>query len=389
MRTLGSLALLLTLLVAPVQAEPAQPTVMADDGDLASLKQAVARTRTYLSGLKRPSLTLGDRQVPVEQLRRSADRFAELLERHGGTPEFERAVQAEFEWVSMPGTDGQGKVHFTGYHLPQLEAREKPDATFRFPLYAAPSDMVSIALGPFRTSLAGQTLLGRVQGNQVVPYFSRSEIDDGRALEGRGLEIAWVSDELARYSLMIQGSGLLRYGDGRIVNVNYAAQNGHAYSSLGKHLVADGKIPQALVSMPAIEAYFKTHPTELRGYLNRNASYIFFRLAPEGPYGCDGIPLTAGRAIATDKRLFPSGAIAYIAYPKATFDDQGRPTRWETGGRFVCDQDTGGAILGPGRIDIYWGGGEEAARRAGTLNGEGRAHYLLLKPAPTPGGPTP
>lgn len=372
--------LLLALLSAPAHA---QPTTATDDGDLASLKQAVARSRAYLAAIKRPTLTLGDRQVPLEHLRKTADRFAELLERHGGTPEFERAVQAEFEWIPMPGTDGQGKVHFTGYHLPQLEARERPDATFKFPLYAAPSDMVSIPLGAFRTSLAGQTLLGRVQGSQVVPYFSRSEIDDGKALDGRGLELAWVSDELARYSLMIQGSGLLRFGDGRIVNVNYAAQNGHPYSSLGKHLVADGKIPQALVSMPAIESYFKAHPQELRGYLNRNASYVFFRLAPEGPYGCDGIPLTAGRAIATDKRLFPSGAIAHIEYPRAAFDASGRVERWEPGARFVCDQDTGGAITGPGRIDIYWGGGDEAARRAGTLNGEGKAHYMLLK-QPTP-----
>lgn len=365
-----------TCLAGPAQAQPA---AIADDGDVASLKQAVARTRTYLAGLKRTTLTLGDRQVPVERLRKSADRFAALIDAHWGTPEFERAVTTEFEWVSMAGTDGQGKVHFTGYHLPLLEARERADATYRFPLYAAPADLVTVPLGAFRTNLAGQTLLGRMQGAQVVPYYTRQEIDDGQALAGRGLEIAWVADEMARYSLMVQGSGLLRYADGRIVNVNYAGQNGHVYSSLGKHLVAEGKIPQALISMPAIQDYFKAHPDELRGYLNRNASYVFFKLSPDGPYGCDGIPLTAGRAIATDKRLFPSGAIAYLEYPRAAFDAQGRPSRWDTGTRFVVDQDTGGAILGPGRVDIYWGGGEEAARQAGTLNGHGRASYLLIK----------
>jgi membrane-bound lytic murein transglycosylase A len=148
---------------------------------------------------------------------------------------------------------------------------------------------------------------------------------------------------------------------------------------MGKTLIADGQIPADQISMPAIQAYFKQYPDRLHGYLLKNPSYVFFQLAKEGPFGSSGIQLVPGRAIATDKRLFPPGTIAFLEYPRARFDDQGKVAAWETGGRFVVDQDTGGAILGPGRIDVYWGAGDEAARRAGTLNGNGRATFLLLK----------
>ena len=369
------------MVIAALVAGPATaaPAAFSDDGDAASLLLTLERTEAYLAASKRPSVKLVDREVSLERLRRSVARFKALVAACWGTSAFDAAIRTEFEQVSMPGTDGQGTVHYTGYHQPMLEARERPDATFRFPLYAPPADLLAIDLGAFRASLAGQTLLGRMQGSRVVPYYTRSEIEDGQALKGRGLELAWVADELALFSLMVQGSGMLRYADGRVVNVNYAGQNGHPYVSLGKSLIADGKIPAERISMPAIQAYFQQHPEEQRRYLLKNPSYVFFQLAKDGPYGSSGMQLVAGRAIATDKTLFPPGTIAYLEYPRARFDAQGQVAAWEPGGRFVVDQDTGGAIRGPGRIDIYWGGGEEAARRAGTLNGNGRATFLLLK----------
>ena len=154
---------------------------------------------------------------------------------------------------------------------------------------------------------------------------------------GRGLELAWVADGQALSSLMIQGSGLLQLEDGRTLHVNYASQNG--------------------------------------------TGYVFFQLAQDGPFGVDGIPLTAGRAIATDKKFFPSGAISYIRYPRVRFAEDGRVLGSEPSGRFVVDQDTGSAIQGPARVDVFWGGGAEAARRAATLNGDGSLSVLLLKEA--------
>lgn len=356
MRPLFSFLLLLSLSLSAPAAAHAMP--LADDGEGASLARAVSRSQAYLRASKRATIPLGDRQVPIAHARATADRFAELLAAHGLTAPFFEAVAAEFDWIAMPGHDGMGTVHVTGYHLPLLEAREGPDARFRYPLYAVP---------------------GALQRR-----YDRVAIDVEGALDGLGYELAWVDDELGRYSLMVQGSGLLRFEDGRIVNVNYAGANGFPYTSLGKALVADGRIPQATISMPAIESYFREHPGELAGYLNRNPSYVFFRLAAEGPFGADGIGLTAGRAIATDKRLFGSGLLAYLTYPRAQFAPDGGVAAWETGSRFVMDQDTGGAIKGPGRVDVYWGGGAEAALRAGTLNGEARVWYLLLKEKPRP-----
>lgn len=362
----------------------AQGPALVDDGDPESLLQAVERTRAYLTKTSRETLPLSDRQVPRALALRSVERFAELLTQRGLTPDFYAAVQEEFEWISVPGHDGKGAVHVTGYFLPMLEARRKPDARFRFPLYGVPKDLQRVDLTPFHPRFAKETLVARVEKGRILPYFTRAEIDDGGALVGRNLEIAWVDDELARYTLMVQGSGLLRFEDGRIVNVNYAAANGHAYTSLGKALVEDGKIPAEQISMPAIERYFQEHPEALRAYLNRNPSYVFFKLDAEGPFGTDGIALTPGRAIATDKRLFASGLIGFLTYPRARFSGDGQVEAWETGSRFVLDQDTGGAIKGPGRVDVYWGGGREAALRAGTLNGEARLWYLLLKETPRP-----
>lgn len=377
---------ILTLFLVGLLSLPAAAQIppLSDDGDLASLVQAVSRSRAYLASTKRETLPLGERAVPRARLLKTADRFLELLAIHGLTPPFYEALQREFEWISVPGHDGQGSVHATGYYLPMLEARQKPDSRFRFPLYALPSDLVRVDLSAFHSRYQGQSVVARIQGGKVIPYHDRKAIDDGGALSGKGLEIAWVEDEMARYTLMVQGSGLLRFEGGRIVNVNYAGANGHPYTSLGKALVGDGKIPAEQISMPAIEAYFREHPEEMRGYLNRNPSYVFFRLAPEGPYGTDGIALTAGRAIATDKRLFGSGLIGFLTYPRAKIAPEGAITAWESGSRFVLDQDTGGAIKGPGRVDVYWGGGAEAALRAGTLNGDARLWYLLLKETPRP-----
>lgn len=355
-----------------------------DDADRDSLLAALGRSAAYLAAVRKPALMLLGKPVPTTRFRQSVQRLAELVRTAWGTPAFDRALRTEFEWVGTPGNDGQGTVRFTGYHLPLLEARHERDATFRYPVYAPPPDMLGIALGAFKPNWAGTVLVGRVRNGMVVPYYTRAEIEDDHVLAGNGLEIAWVSDELGLFSMMVQGSGLLHFPDGQVVNANYAAQNGRPYVGLGKAMVASGQLSPDQLSMPGITAYFARHPDQLHATLNRNPSYVFFKLAPEGPFGVDGIPLTGGRSIATDKKLFPSGAIAYIQYPHARFNARGQVVGWEKGGRFVLDQDTGGAIQGPGRVDIFYGGGDEAARRAGTLNGNGHLSVLLLEDPATP-----
>ncbi|HEY9856078.1 MAG TPA: MltA domain-containing protein [Stenomitos sp.] len=349
-------------------------SALADDGDKASLLLALDRQREYLAREGKTSFLMGDRPVTREQLRKTSEAFARLVREAWGTPEFERRLQERFELLTASES-----AHVTGYHLPLLEARRTPDATFRFPLYQTPGDLTRVELGPFKPQFAGESIQGRFEQGRLVPYYNRSDIEDRGALSGKGLEIAWVKDELARFLLMVQGSGLLRFEDGSVRPVNYAGSNGRPYTSLGKLLVGDGKIPRERISVPAIKEYFAAHPDELHGYLVRNESYVFFRLAESGPFGSDGILLTPGRSVATDKKVSPSGAIAYLRYTKPVLGPDLKPTGVAETGRFVCDQDTGSAIKGVGRVDTFWGGGVEAEAIAGTLNATGSITYLLLK----------
>lgn len=378
-------ALAAVLFGLPASAQPLTPPPpvpriapgLVDDGDKASLLEAASKSRAYLETLKKTTLNVSDRPVPVAKLKESLDRFMQLVELHHGTSQFDRMLRAEFDLVPARGQDGQGTVHFTAYHLPLLEASLSPDPSYPYPLYQVPDDLQRLELGSFKPSLAGESIVGRVEKGRFLPYHSRASIDSG-ALEGRGLEIAWLKDELARFLLMVQGSGLLKLPDGRVVNVNYAGANGRPYTSLGRLLVEAGKIPADRISVPAIREYFRVHPGELRAYLNRNESYVFFRIAEEGPFGVDGIPLTPWRSIATDKKYFPSGAIAFVVYPRA-LQSNGKVVGWKPSTRFMLDQDTGGAIKGPGRVDLYLGGGEEADLIAGQVNGTGQLYYLIKK----------
>lgn len=341
--------LVILLAATTVAAASPAPAAFEDDADQASLLLALQRQASYLATLGKTEVPFGTGKIPVERLRRTHEAFSQLVREAWGTPEFARRLEEGFEFVSA------GPTHFTGYYLPELEARRQPDERFRFPLYRRP---------PLETGKALPT---------------HSEIEDGGALAGKGLEVAWVADEFDRYVLMVQGSGVLRFDDGTEAFVNYDGKNGHPYVSLGKMLIADGKVSTASVSIPAIRRYFEAHPGEQHSYLVRNPSYVFFRLQDAGPFGVDGVQLTAGRSIATDKRYWPSGAIAYVRYPRVATWKDGRPESWAEGGRFVCDQDTGGAIRGMGRVDFFWGSGEQAREIAGTLNATGSLTYLLVR----------
>lgn len=364
---------LLALQVAIAPAMAAEPT-FRDDADKDSLLIALERQWSYLAKDPGTRFVLGDRPVTREALRKTSEAFHRLVKESWGTPEFERKLREEFEL--LPASQS---AHVTGYYLPLLEARRKRDKTFRFPLYKPPSDLMRVDLGAFRPQLSGESIFGRMEKGRLVPYHSRLDIEDRGALNGKRLEIAWVKDEFARFLLMVQGSGLLRFEDGRIQPVNFAGSNGRPYTSLGKLLVGDGKIPRERISIPAIQEYFAAKPDELHGYLVRNESYVFFRLAEAGPFGSAGVLLTPGRSVATDKKVSPAGAIAYLSYPRQMLGPDLKSRGIAETGRFVLDQDTGSAIKGIGRVDTFWGGGPEAEAIAGTLNATGSITYLLLK----------
>jgi membrane-bound lytic murein transglycosylase A len=219
--------------------------------------------------------------------------------------------------------------------------------------------------------------VGRAEKNTVVPYHDRGEIDAG-VLAGKTPEVVWVDDRLDLFFLQVQGSGVVELEEGGRVNVGYAGNNGRAYRSIGRLLIEEGALSAEETTMQSIKEYLRAHPGEVDRVLSYNESYVFFR-AMDGPVtGSIGVPLTAGRSVAADKSLFPKGALAYVeaARPEA-IGASGTVEKWAAHSAFVFVQDTGGAIKGPGRIDIFWGEGERAEAAAGGMKHRGRLYFLV------------
>jgi membrane-bound lytic murein transglycosylase A len=226
---------------------------------------------------------------------------------------------------------------------------------------------------------APEKLVGRLEGGNVVPYYSRREIDELGYLQGRGYEIAWVKDPIELFFLHIQGSGILQLEDGSRLFIGYAGQNGRPYRSIGRWLIDRDKIPREEMSMQRLRRYLLDYPEERNEIFFYNESYVFFRFSREGPLGNIEVPLTPGRSIATDARLFPKGALAFILTERPVLDASGQLVGWQSFARFVLNQDTGGAIRGLQRADLYFGTGAEAGAGAGYMNRPGRLYFLSLK----------
>jgi membrane-bound lytic murein transglycosylase A len=289
-----------------------------------------------------------------------------------------RQIKKEFDFFQSVGSNGWGKVLFTGYYEPLLNCRINSDDVYRYPLYKKPDDIIEIDLTLFGNGFPRKTLGARIEGKKVLPYYSREEIDQKKALAGRNLEILWCTDLTDIYFLQIQGSGKADLGGGDVVSILYDGRNGREYRSLGKHLIDKGAVAKENMSMPAIREYLRTHPDEVVPLLNLNPSYVFFRMDMGPSLGSINVPLTPGRSIATDSNLLPKGALALIETQKPIIEN-GVITGWKPFTRFVLNQDTGGAIKGPGRVDLFWGQGAEAELSAGYMQQEGRLYFLVRK----------
>jgi membrane-bound lytic murein transglycosylase A len=210
--------------------------------------------------------------------------------------------------------------------------------------------------------------------------FTREEIDHKGALRGQGLEVAWLKNDLERFFLHIQGSGMLKFPDGSQQGVGYQGSNDHSYTGIGKLMIRDGVIDISQGSMQGIKKYFIKHPQDITKYLFQNKRYIFFTLNnDEGPRGSGGGELVGGRSIATDKSIYPAGGLAFIKVRQPVLDENNKILRWELISRFVVDQDTGSAIRGPGRGDLFFGTGQKAGAKAGHYHERGEVYYLIKK----------
>jgi membrane-bound lytic murein transglycosylase A len=271
----------------------------------------------------------------------------------------------------------------TGYYEPELDGSRRRRGRFRHPLYLAPRDQIELDLGEFRRSLEGRKITGLIRRGRFRPYWDRSEIESG-ALRRKSLEFLWVDDPVALFFLHIQGSGRVVLPDGGVVRVGYAGQNGHDYTAIGRTLVEMGELELESVSLQSIRAWLRAHPDRAAEVMNANRSYVFFRVLPgKAPVGASGLELTPGRSLAVDDDFLPYNVPLWIAssFPEAPeLDRQETPLR-----RLVLAQDTGGAIRGPVRGDLFLGPGQEAEELAGRMKQPLRAWVLL--PRGTAAGP--
>lgn len=352
-----------------------------DDSEISSLVEAIERNLEYFKRIPSDrSFDFGPDTYQVQDMVETQEAFLSLLSLELEPKELKRRLKKDFNLYRASGRAENKKVLFTGYFEPVFEARLAPDKTFHHPIYQKPDDLVKIDLSLFSEEFKGKSIIARIDGSKVLPYYSRRQIALEKALEGRNLEIAWLKDPVDVAFLQIQGSGRLELGEGKSMSIGYAEKNGHPYRALGRYLVDKGFLKMEDVSMQSIRKCLMNHPEIVDNALSYNPSYVFFRSLGEGPVlGNLNTPITPGRTVALDSRLFPPGALAFIRSKKPMVNDKGEITGWEDFSRFVVNQDTGGAIRGAGRADLFWGRGLYAELAAGHMKHEGELYVLIKK----------
>lgn len=263
---------------------------------------------------------------------------------------------------------------FTGYYLPAVEANLTQTQDFTVPVYGVPNNLLKINLNDFDSKLPTRQLIGRLKNDRILPYYSRKEIDQG-AIADTAPVLAYLRNPIDRLLIEIQGSAILKLPDDTQLNLGYAAKNGLPYTSIGRVLIERNLLKPQEVSIQSIRKYLESHPTEQEEIIHQNRSVVFFTLLKQkGAYGTQGTKLTRGYSLAVDPAWVPLGMPVWLTttYPDPHTEKQ-RLLR-----RLMIAQDTGGAIKGTVRGDVYWGNGDDAAAIAGRMKSNGR--YWLLVP---------
>lgn len=352
-----------------------------DDMNTDSLMLAVRRNLEYLGRLAPETVfRYGSHEFTCQQVRESQEAFLNLISKGLDEGQLSREIRKTFRVYRATGQVGNRRVLFTGYYEPVYEGSLSPDETFRYPLYRPPDDLIKIDLSLFREKFKGERIIARIEDKKVLPYYSRYQIEAERVLKGKGLEIAWLKDPLDVTFLHIQGSGRLRLPNEKEFLVHFQVSNGQPYRSIGRYMIERGFLLREEMSMQAIKKYLTENPEVRDEVLNHNPSYVFFNKVESGPLGSLGVLLTPGRSVALDSTIFPKGALGFISCQKPLVNDQGDIIGWTPFSRFVLNQDSGGAIKGAGRADVFWGNGPYAELTAGHLQHDGDLYLLIKKP---------
>ncbi len=349
-----------------------------------------------------PGWNDGDMRAALQSFRRSCDAFARMdpdamlggedyagkvrdwlpvcghARRAGASKTASRIFFEEhFRPFAVSDTEGAEGL-FTGYYEPELRGSRTRSAEYATPLYGRPGDLVIVDLGRFRPGLAGDRIAGRVENGQLVPYPSRGDIVRG-VLEGRATPLLYVDNGIDAFFLHIQGSGRVLLNDGTMVRVGYEAQNGHPYVAIGRVLIDAGELTKDGVSMQSIRAWLTEHPDRAEEVMDTNPSYVFFKELPLGdpalgPVGAQGVELTDEASLAVDRRHHALGLPFWLdGFAPA---EGGGDRKYQ---RLLIAQDTGGAIRGVVRGDVFWGHGDGPADIAGRMQHRGEFYVLLPK----------
>ena len=346
------------------------------------LKKAVSASLEYLEKYEdEEQIPWGNESITAGMLRKTLKAFSGLLDRNLDRDDFQREIRRLFVVYRVIGREkGEvpaGYVLVTGYFQPELAASLKANEEFSYPIYETPQDLIRIALHDFDSALPRKTLYGRVSGQSLVPYYTRAGIDEGKKLGCTGV-LAWLRSPLDGLMLHIQGSGTLRFQDETRRYIHYASSNGHPYHSIGRWLIDKGLLDKDQADWQDIRSWAQKNPDKFREALAANPRYIFFRWEKEGPIGRLGKVLTPMRSVALDHEIYPPGALCFLQVPmpvsRLIHEDAGGTFRG-----FVCNQDTGNAIKGPHRLDLYCGEGDKAGYLAGRLKTPGSLYLLLLR----------
>lgn len=335
--------------------DPKQLPKFEDDYNRDTLLRSIDYSLEYFKRVKTNPHGFRMAGFSHQNLENTLKVFREGFLRCNNAEELNEFIVRNFRVFQAIGKAYEGQVHFTGYGTPIYDGSLTPTGTFRYPLYKKPADFKK-------------------------PYYTRREIEERNIL--RGNEIVYLKSKLDAYLIHVQGSGQINLPSGEKVYVGYDADSGHTYTSMGRLLVMDGKIPEEDLTLSTLITYFDQHPTELDSYLKRNDRYIFFKRVNHAiPYGSIGVPVTPMRSIATDKKVFPAGGLTFaVIEPRRSkkgwwFHKEGKVEK----SFFALDQDTGSAIQTPARADIYFGIGDQPMHEAGELNAYGRLYYLLKR----------
>jgi membrane-bound lytic murein transglycosylase A len=357
-----------------------------DDGDQQSLIKAAKESLSYLDKLPSSKLfKAGDVEFSAAQYAEALRKLLAIMEKRQISVQdvislFDvYAYKVEIQDTSSQSRPGEGVIYgtgqvlATGYYEPILEGNYRPSKEYSYPIYPVPENLIKVSLDLFNVNCGDvSTIVGRVEGHKLVPYYSRREIDEG-ALKGTQ-PLVWVKNPVDAFFLQVQGSGIIRFPDGTERRLGYGSGNGRPYRSIGKYMIDQGWMSKDEVSMQAIKAYLMSHPDKLWPTLWYNENYVFFRWVEEGPKGSLNVFLTPERSIASDRRFYPPATLSFIStvVPDGHYN-------YKPFNRWVFHQDAGGAIKGPGRVDIFFGSGNEAGEKAGRMKYQGTLLLFLPK----------